>query len=246
MTFIGARRAFPVIAGRDSSPAALLTGRWAGELARALAACRSPHTPSPVFARCRDHVRQPVIATKRRLDTALPTKVLVTGMTVLEAGPVGWLRPRLYAITRDGTIAGDLKFGATYQSADIALGAARFVAGTEGMLGGKFQLTSNGRRVASAVRSGLHRSLAVQADTRILLLKPASPFGRGFTVVENDAPIGSIAPASWFSRKCRAQLPDDLAPEIQVFLIWLVLLIWWRLAFTATMVGAITAATGSS
>lgn len=167
-------------------------------------------------------------------------------MTVLEAGPERWFRPRRYTVTRSGAAAGVIEFGATYQSADIALGAMRCVAGAEGMLGGKFHLACNGVRVATAERSSLRRGLVVQAGGRTLMLKPAWSFGRGFTVAENDVPIGSIAPASWLSRKCRAELPDDLAPEIQVFLIWLVLLIWWRLAFGATIVGAITAATVSS
>jgi hypothetical protein len=167
-------------------------------------------------------------------------------MSVLEAGPERWFRPLRYPVTRNGAAAGAIKFGATYQSADITLGAMRFVAAAEGMLGGKFHLTCNGLRVATAERSGLRRGLVVQAGSRNLMLKPASAFGRGFTVVENDVPIGSITPASWASRKCRAELPDDLALEMQVFLIWLVLLIWWRVAFAVTMVETITAATAGS
>ena len=50
-------------------------------------------------------------------------------MTVLEARPDRWLRLRRYTVTRNGAAAGAIEFGTTYQSADIALGALRFVAG---------------------------------------------------------------------------------------------------------------------
>jgi hypothetical protein len=161
-------------------------------------------------------------------------------LTILEVSVGRWFRPRLYTVTRDGAAMATIGFGRTYQNAEIVLGPSRCAAGSDGMRGGKFHLDCNGTRLATAERSGFRRGLKVQTGSRTLTLKPRSIFGRGFIIVESDNPIGSIAPRGWFSSKCRADLPDDLAPEIQVFLIWLVLLIWWRMAFATTLTAVST------
>jgi hypothetical protein len=57
-------------------------------------------------------------------------------------------------------------------------------------------------------------------------------------LTENAVPIGTIAPQGFFGRKAKAELPDELAPELKAFLIWLVILIWQRQVMIGGIVGA--------
>jgi hypothetical protein len=156
-------------------------------------------------------------------------------------------RPRLYAIASDGVPIGEIECAPMWERATIRVGGRAYSAGREGKITGKFYLEADGNRVASAEKpSAMHRLFTVQVGGRTLTLKAASTFGRAFVLTERDVPTGSIAPLGWFTRKCRAQLPDDLAPEVQVFLIWLVILMWRRQeqAAMAAEIGTVTATAG--
>ncbi|MBM4027524.1 MAG: hypothetical protein FJ280_19275 [Planctomycetes bacterium] len=103
----------------------------------------------------------------------------------------------------------------------------------EGLWSGEFLLMSQQQVLARATKeSAFVRRFLVRSGDRALALEPASPFTRRFQLLENGAVIGSIVPEHWFTRACTLQFPDDLPVPLQVFLFWLVVLMWRRDANT--------------
>ena len=53
---------------------------------------------------------------------------------------------------------------------------------------------------------------------------------REFGLFEGGVPVGRIAPAGWFGRRAVIDLPADIPLPAQLFLLWLVLVLWRRAA----------------
>jgi hypothetical protein len=165
-------------------------------------------------------------------------------MSVLQFGPKSFFQPRVYSIEREGAPVGEIACAKRWESAAITIGATNYAAAREGRMSGPFYLEANGNRVADAEQSRAWKRLfTVRVGARTLTLKTASLFARGFILTERDVPIGSIAPAGWFGRKSRAELPDDMAPEIQAFLIWLVIVMRRRALIQTLVIADLTAGT---
>jgi hypothetical protein len=167
-------------------------------------------------------------------------------MSVLEFGLKSFFRLRSYGISRDGAPVAEIDCSGMWERATITVGGAGYAAAREGKMSGAFYLEANGVRLASAEKpSAMHRLFTVQVGGRTLTLQAASAFGRAFVLTEHEAQIGSIAPLGWFTRKCKAELPDDLALEIQAFLIWLVIVLWRRQQQAAATATTVTYTVGS-
>lgn len=150
-------------------------------------------------------------------------------MSVLEFGLKGFFTQRTYSLTGNGLPVGVIECSRMWEQATITIGTTSYTAAREGKMSGLFYLEANGIRLASAEKpSSLHRLFTVRAGGRTFSLKAASAFGRAFVFTENDVEIGKIARRGIFSSKSTAELPDDLAVEVQAFLIWLVIIIWRR------------------
>ena len=100
----------------------------------------------------------------------------------------------------------------------------------EGLLG-DFVLEWKGGVVARATKpSAFHRRFVVRYEGRELELGAKSVFGRTFVLLDGGAEIGRIAPEGIFTRKARIDLPDDVPLPVQVFMFWLVVILWRRSA----------------
>lgn len=155
-------------------------------------------------------------------------------MSLLEFGPRSWFSSRVYGIVQDGTPIGEIDCAWLREQGTIKIGGASYSASREGLMSGAFFLAANGQRLASADKpSALHRLFTVQIGNKTYTLKAASTLGRSFVLTENDREVGSIAPQGFFGRQAKANLPDDLALEARVFLIWLVVVMWKRQAKAA-------------
>ena len=97
----------------------------------------------------------------------------------------------------------------------------------QGWCGGDYVLGSNGRTLAHATM-GLSRRFTINIDGRQLVLQAAGPFTRTFKLYENGRELGSITPVHPLTRACKINMPDDFAPPVQIYLIWLVLVMWKR------------------
>jgi hypothetical protein len=160
-------------------------------------------------------------------------------MSVLEFAPTGIFQMRHYRITQDGVPVGKIDCGRMRGGATITIRDATYTAAREGLMSGAYYLEANGNRLASAVAASAFKGgFVVQAGSRTFTLARASSFGRSFALTENTVPIGKIAPQGFFGRNSKAELPDELAPELKAFLIWLVILIWQRQVMIAGVMGA--------
>jgi hypothetical protein len=98
-------------------------------------------------------------------------------------------------------------------------------------LQGTFALKSGDQVLAHAHKTSIFsRSFDVEIAGGVSTLRPVSMWRREFELHHSNIPIGSIFPRSWFRRTTVIDLPDGLSLPEQVFLFWLVLVLWRRQA----------------
>ena len=106
---------------------------------------------------------------------------------------------------------------------------ARFRLGREGFCSGDFFLARGDQvKVRAQKTSPLTRTFRLDIHDQEMVLSANSPFGRTFQLTRQGIVQGSIRPNHPFTRKCRIDLPDDLDTPTQVFIFWLVVLMWRR------------------
>jgi hypothetical protein len=126
------------------------------------------------------------------------------------------------------------------ESAEIRAGGLTYSAYRESLLGGTFVLQSGDRALARARKgSAFVRAFDIDLAGRPLELKATSVWTREFGLFEGGVPVGRIGPAGWFGRRAVIDLPPDVPLPAQLFLFWLVLVLWRRAA------GAAAGAAGS-
>ncbi len=146
---------------------------------------------------------------------------------------------RRYTLARNDAEIGQIDCGGPGGAAAITIGGTTCTPVTDSVLRGKFHLDMNGARVASAQSVGIwRRYFTVQAGEKSYILKQASWFGRRFALLDDGAEVGRIGVTNALSGRSSAELPDDLPPERQAFLIWLVISTWRRAATTAVVAGS--------
>lgn len=105
----------------------------------------------------------------------------------------------------------------------------------ENLASGKFIIDTGGRPIAKAVKqSALKRAFEVETNEKRFILKPKSALSRTFVLQHGDRTVGTIAPLRALSRKITANLPDDLSMPVQIFILWLVILMWKRAVAAAS------------
>ncbi len=96
---------------------------------------------------------------------------------------------------------------------------------------GAFVLESGGFPLVRAVKpSAFFREFEVTYDEQLLRLKARSVFGRTFDLFQGDERLGEIKPDNVFTRKMTVDLPEAMPLAVQVFIVWLVVLMWKRAA----------------
>ena len=114
--------------------------------------------------------------------------------------------------------AGELKFkGQTYRI------------GRQGLMSGEFFLEFHGQRLASAEKpSAFTRHFEVSVDQDAYTLRAASLFQRTFVLQREGQEVGSIRPVAIFTRRMQIDLPDEIPLPAQLFMTWLVIVLWKR------------------
>jgi hypothetical protein len=99
----------------------------------------------------------------------------------------------------------------------------------EGLWSGDFLLlTGDEVRARATKESAFERTFVVRLDERALRLEAASVFSRSFRLSEHGVMIGRVTPDHFFTRACTLDVPGDLPVPVQVFIFWLVVLMWRR------------------
>lgn len=102
-----------------------------------------------------------------------------------------------------------------------------------GVLSGEFSLQENSNVIAEATKTTCVRSFDVRYAQQHYCLRAASPFTRRFVVAQDGRIIGEIGPEHPFTRRSRLDLPENVPVPVQVFMFWLVILMWRRASNSA-------------
>ena len=99
----------------------------------------------------------------------------------------------------------------------------------EGLMSGAFILERAGFPIATAAKpSAFRAAFELETGGRSYSLRRLSIFSRHFGLFSGDTQIGSVRPASIFTRRTLIELPRDWSPALQLFVFWLALVIWKR------------------
>lgn len=100
---------------------------------------------------------------------------------------------------------------------------------------GDFFVERDGQRLAFATKPhAFRRELDVRWENKHFVLRAARPFFREFVLEEDGRIVGRVAPKRAFINNCTADLPEAFPVPVQLFLLWLVLLMWKRSSPAAT------------
>lgn len=148
---------------------------------------------------------------------------------MLEARPIG-IFSRDFDIEVEGQKIAMLDVSCWREAGEISLEGQPYRLYREGVMSGAFILKNQQEEsVARAIKPSAFRSqFDLEFGDRRYSLKRASGFGRGFSVFQDGIIVGSIRPAGLFTRRTMIDLPADWSTPIQVFVFWLVLVIWNR------------------
>jgi hypothetical protein len=140
-----------------------------------------------------------------------------------------------FTVWRNGEAIADIDMSWFREHADVQIGGQTFSVYRESMLKGAFALQAGDRILARAWKvSVFARAFEIDFEGRKFELKATSYWTHHFALSENGIQIGWIGPTSWLGRKSVIDLPEDLPLPVQVFLFWLVVVLWRRRAASSS------------
>ncbi len=147
---------------------------------------------------------------------------------MLEAKPLN-LFSQDFNIETEGQKIAFLDIALWRESGEMSIEGKPYKLYREGLMSGAFVLEGEGRAVARAIKPSAFRSdFDLELNARHYSLKRDSLFGRSFSVFQNGVTVGSIRPVGLFTKRTIIDLPADWPVPAQVFVFWLVLVIWKR------------------
>lgn len=147
---------------------------------------------------------------------------------MLQIVPESWLTWNFDVLEDDRRIA-SIKTTLLPESGSFSIDGSSFRAYREGMISGKFLLDGESGTIACAEKpSAFLNSFNVEYSDKRYTLKKESLIGRSFVLLQGGLEVGSIRPERFLSRKAALSLPADLPMPVQVFMMWLVIILWRR------------------
>jgi hypothetical protein len=146
----------------------------------------------------------------------------------LEIVPTNWFSWNFTVSQQSRPIAGfDISWWR--ERGSLTVEGKTYPVSREGMMSGDFVLESDRGILARATKlSALRRSFTVVSGAKTYTLRAKQAFRRSFVLLDGDREIGRIAPESAWGRRASANLPADVPLPVQVFLVWLTVLLWKR------------------
>jgi hypothetical protein len=115
------------------------------------------------------------------------------------------------------------------EAGEFVLGGKNYMVGRRSRMSGAFFVEWEGKTLASAIKpSWLFQRFTISVGEDKYQLRSRSIFTRAFDLIHNGRTIGSLEAQSWFKRSVRVDLPQELPLPVQVFITWLVLVMWRR------------------
>ena len=100
------------------------------------------------------------------------------------------------------------------------------------LLSGEWLLEIDDEVIATAIKPNpLTRFFEVTYEDKIVILKAESPFSQTFLIEQNEI-LGMIEPTHLFTRRATLRCSSSITIPIQIFLLWLTVLMWRRVANT--------------
>lgn len=147
---------------------------------------------------------------------------------MLQLVPQNWFSWNFDVLDDDRLVA-SIKVSSLPETGAFSLDGADYRAHREGMFSGDFFLESDGQTIARAQKpSAFLSTFEIRYLDRSYKLKKESLVGRSFVLFEGDRETGSIRPEGFLSRKSAVSLPEAMPGPVQVFVIWLAILMWRR------------------
>ena len=157
---------------------------------------------------------------------------------MLEATPLG-IFSWAFAVRRDGETVAEIAPAWVGEQAEVTVAGEPYTLTRESVLEGTFAMRSGDRVVARARKpSAFARAVDVELAGRRFELRAVSVWRREFGLFDGADLVGRIGPAAWLGRSAVIDLPDDVPPHAQVFLLWLVLVMWRRAASSSSAAAA--------
>jgi hypothetical protein len=136
-----------------------------------------------------------------------------------------------FTVSQAGRTIAEVDMSWLREKAELYVESQRYEVYREGWMSGRFVMASDAGVLAAAEKpSAWFRSFVVEYGDRRFQLAALSPFTRSFVLTEGPTSVGTAKPDFWLSRTTTIDLPDDIELPVQVFMFWLVLILWRRAA----------------
>ncbi len=151
-------------------------------------------------------------------------------MTAIRARPKHWFSWG-FDLDLDGTAWVTFDMDWLREGGRFTWASTEYRLSREGVWSGDFLLVAGERVLAHATKENpFVRRFAIDIDGRELVLQAAGWFTPRFELIERDTVVGRVVRDHFFTRACTVEFPQDLSVPVQVFLFWLVALMWRRAA----------------
>jgi hypothetical protein len=146
---------------------------------------------------------------------------------VIEAVPKGWFSNSFRLQQPHGTVA-ELDVSQWREKAEFDVQGGHYRLYREGLASGAFVLESQGKVLARAFKPSAFRArFELEVGGRAFTLR-RTRMRSGFGLFQGERQVGSVQRAGMFTRRALIDIPDDWPPAAQVFVFWLVLVMWIR------------------
>ena len=134
-----------------------------------------------------------------------------------------------FVITEGASPIADIDVSWWREKGVLTVRSSRYDVYREGLMSGAFILESSGSILARAEKpSAFRRSFELEYGKKFYTLQAESAFRRKFVLIEGDREVGWLSPNGVFTRQATSDLPEEIPLPVQVFMIWLVVILWKR------------------
>ena len=134
-----------------------------------------------------------------------------------------------YAIQDQGRIISQLDLSVFRERATFSIQGQDFEIHRQGLMAGSFLLTQHGQTIVDAQKpSFLTRRFVVNIGNTTYDFRVPSIFSRSMVLYDQRRHVGTISRAGLFSRRAIVDLPNEIDPPVQIFLLFLTVILWKR------------------
>lgn len=136
-----------------------------------------------------------------------------------------------FSVLREGVPVAEIDVSWFREKGVLTVDGVQYPVYREHLLSGAYILELNGTQLARAEKpSALFRCFLVEHAGKTYTLQAETAVFRKFVLLDDDREVGSITPEGPLIRNAMVDLPDNLPLPVQVFLIWLTVILWKRAA----------------